>query len=595
MKNSEKGKKQIGQLAALLCILVVLCGFVAQKEGYHMDELLSFELSNAAFNPWIVPTQPEGRLAKFMREEIYGDTFGQTLSNLKGTVQDVIANRGNSKILQYKADVYQEPVWITGGQFQDYLTVDGKDQFNYFSVYFNVKDDNHPPLHFMLLHTMCSVFQGVVAPFQGCVINILAVLGCCICFFRLGSLLEEKKIISEGYGSLWGICAGLLYGISAGAVATTLLIRMYGLVTFFCVMSFTLHVKKWMEKGFERKNKGLVAVTVLGFLTQYFFLFYCIALAAVTTGLLIAKKRYRECRAYLRSMIFAAVIGVAVFPFSIQDVFASGRGTEALGNLSRGLSGYGARLAAFWTILVRGSFGSVLAGSVILIFLVAGCGYLAVRKRKGEGAQEEVQWDREKPLWLMLLVPAGCYFLLAARMSPYLVDRYLMPLFPFSAILLTLAIGTVCKTLHSGNRYWLLVPVCAVCVLNVWTYDGEYLFRGYHRQLEVAEQHEALPCICLYEGTGYYYNLEEFMCYERTLLLQLPELEGRQETSDLTALEQVVVVRKSNVEEGQALTALEKYGLEVEEILLEAGDSVYGDTVYLCVRNKEQSGTLSGP
>ena len=99
MKNSEKGKKQIGQLAALLCILVVLCGFVAQKEGYHMDELLSFELSNAAFNPWIVPTQPEGRLAKFMREEIYGDTFGQTLSNLKGTVQDVIANRGNSKIL----------------------------------------------------------------------------------------------------------------------------------------------------------------------------------------------------------------------------------------------------------------------------------------------------------------------------------------------------------------------------------------------------------------------------------------------------------------------------------------------------------------
>ena len=27
-------------------------------------------------NPWIVPTQPEGRLAKFVREEIQGDSFG---------------------------------------------------------------------------------------------------------------------------------------------------------------------------------------------------------------------------------------------------------------------------------------------------------------------------------------------------------------------------------------------------------------------------------------------------------------------------------------------------------------------------------------
>ena len=183
MKNTEKGKKHIGRLAVLLCVLIVLCCFTAQKEGYHMDELLSFELSNAEFNPWIVPTQPMGRLAKFMQEEIYGDNLGQTLSNLADTVRDVAANRGNSKLLQYKADVYPEPVWISGQQFHEYLTVNSKDCFNYFSVYFNVKDDNHPPLHFMLLHTMSSMFQGVLAPFMGCFINIAAVLGCCICFF----------------------------------------------------------------------------------------------------------------------------------------------------------------------------------------------------------------------------------------------------------------------------------------------------------------------------------------------------------------------------------------------------------------------------
>lgn len=38
----------------------------------------------------------------------------------------------------------------------------------------------------------------------------------------------------------------------------------------------------------------------------------------------------------------------------------------------------------------------------------------------------------------MLMVPVAGYFLLASRMSPYLVDRYIMPLFPFVALLLAL-------------------------------------------------------------------------------------------------------------------------------------------------------------
>ena len=67
-------KNPAGALAVILC-LGIMCVGISLKEGYHMDELLSFELANARYNPWIVPTQPEGRLAKFVREEIQGDSF----------------------------------------------------------------------------------------------------------------------------------------------------------------------------------------------------------------------------------------------------------------------------------------------------------------------------------------------------------------------------------------------------------------------------------------------------------------------------------------------------------------------------------------
>ena len=163
------------ELFVLLLCTVVLCMGISQKEGYHMDELLSFELANAKFNPWIVPTQPEGRLAKFVRNEIEGASLGETIANFRDVVADVLENRGESRLLTYTADVYEEPVWIHRDTFRDYITVGDGDAFNYLSVYFNVKDDNHPPLHFMLLHTMSSIFRGSAAPFVGCVINLAAV------------------------------------------------------------------------------------------------------------------------------------------------------------------------------------------------------------------------------------------------------------------------------------------------------------------------------------------------------------------------------------------------------------------------------------
>ena len=217
-----------GLLVVLLCLLLMGIG-ISRKEGYHMDELLSYELANARYNPWIVPTQPVGRLAKFVNEEIQGDTFAETVGNLKNTITDVLKNRGNSKLLSYKADVYEEPVWITDRQFRDYVTVDGSDAFDYLSVYFNVKDDNHPPVHFMLLHTVSSVFRRTLSPLLGCSVNMICLGITLWLLLRLGRQLAD--VFSPGTdGKLLGIMAVLLYGMSTGALATVLLIRMYGLL-----------------------------------------------------------------------------------------------------------------------------------------------------------------------------------------------------------------------------------------------------------------------------------------------------------------------------------------------------------------------------
>lgn len=550
-----------------------------------MDELLSFELADARYNPWIVPTQPEGRLAKFVREEIQGDSLGETLMNLKSTVTDVLKNRGSSKLLSYKADVYEEPAWITSGQFRDYVTVDGSDAFDYLSVYFNVKDDNHPPVHFMLLHTMSSLFPGTLSPWLGCTINLICVGITLWLLLRLGRKLSEILGMEE-QGRLLGTLAVLLYGLSTGALASVLLIRMYCLLSCLCVALLSIHVEKWKEHGFDRSNKGLIAITVLGFLTQYFFLFYCILLAAVTAAGLLCSKRMRELWIYIRSMVVAAVIGLVLFPFAIADVFSSGRGVEALDNLTSGFAGYGARLLAFARILADRTVGDLLLGAGCATAVVLAV-VLWYRRHRGQ----ELSMSREvRGILCMLIIPVVGYYLLASRMSPYLVDRYVMPMFPMIALLFALLLCCLGKRLAKASGWkerlvgiGLMALIIVVQGLRLASYDGEYLYRGYGQQEQLAEEYASLPCICVYAGVGYYENLPEFMHYDRTLLVTAEELAERKDVDSLRMLDRVVVLIKPGVEEETVSSVLrEKYGMEPEETLFSEG--VHGDNIYLYVR-----------
>ncbi len=556
------------QLFLLLLILAVHCYFVAAKEGYHMDELLSFELSNAEYNPWIVPNQPQGRLAKFVKEEIEGESFGESAGNVIEVLKDVLKNRGNSKLLSYKADVYEEPVWIDRDTFIAYETTGQRDQFNLLSVYFNVKDDNHPPVHFMLLHLISSLFPGRITVWMGCVINLVTLMGICICMMKTGILLEEEGVLTGGMGKTWGICGAVLYGLSAGSIATTLLIRMYGLVTFLCVLSFYLHLKKWLKDGFEKNNRLLILITVLGFLTQYFFLFYCILLAVVTFVLLMIRRRRKEAWTYVRSMLLAAIVGVGFFPFAISDVFSSARGKEALTNLGEGLFDYGNRLSIFGEMVLDRCFGSVVLGIVVLFPAI----FYALRKLSCKGGENRAL------IWMLVLPPLG-YFLLAAKVSPMYVDRYVMVVFPFVLLWVALLLSGVMTAFGRKSRILGAVAVMIFGVLSVWRYDGEYLYRGYEKQLEIAREHSKQACICLYEGSGYYDNLPEFMEYERTLLVKPVELKERQNRTDIESLDEVVLLLKQTVKEEECLELMSQYGFVVEEILLEQG--VHNDKVYL--------------
>ncbi len=200
-------------------------------------------------------------------------------------------------------------------------------------------------------------------------------------------------------------------------------------------------------------------------------------------------------------------------------------------------------------------------------------------------------------MWTMLIVPVLVYFLLAARMSPYLVDRYIMPLFPMVTLMfVTAAVWPIGRLLRSqaktgspGRAGVQIVCVCVVLIAAVaqfrQRYEENYLYVGYGEQEAVSLRYADLPCICVCEGVGYYGNLLEFTHYRETLLVTMEELEQRRESGSIEESGEVVVLLKYGEDEKRLYAVMEeKYGFDRMETLWRTRE-IGGDVVLLFGRS----------
>ena len=598
---TKKIYKILPEILVILVCLVAQIIVISGKEGYHEDELLSFEMSNAYYTPWVTPTQPDGRMAKFLRNEIRGGSFGETLGNIKFIIADTFKNKGGSVLLSYKADVYDEPVWFDDDIFENYLTVKDEGAFSFTSAYWNIKDDNHPPVHALLLHLVSSIFRGKINPWIGCGLNLIFMVGILIFLEDLGRIIAKTLSLDANSGRILGLFAALMYGFSWGAMATVLLIRMYCILTFFVIASLDINLRIILKINVKKKdpavNIALVVITALAFLTQYFFLFYCIPMAIATFIVLINAKRTKEALFYTRDMVLAAVIGIVLFPFSIGDVLSSGRGVEAIDNLSKGFSGYGERIVSFGKILGCRTFGSIWVLIALVIIYIA----MVLLSAK----------DIRKTSFLSVtILPFTIYFFLAARMSPYMVDRYIMASFPaFVLFGATGVFAMLCRIFSreatenfdnvsdksdaiNERNVRIATPVILLCtclliarVIGLFSYDGEYQYKGYEKVIKTIETEmdikPDLACICVYEGNCYE-NLLEFTYFDKTLMVTPGELSDREDRESVEALDEAVIIIKPSADYDYTIETLKGYGFT--DITTFMTDETKGDEYLMAVR-----------
>lgn len=261
-------------MIVLQVILIVYC--FTKKEGFHSDELWSYGYANSYYG---------------------GDIY---------------------------CDQSDKPIhlneWEDSSVIRDYLVVNKGEEFSYGSVYHNMTDGEHPPLHSLILHTICSFFPDTFSPWYAFSINIVAFVVCMLFLFKTAKLLR---------GEWFALVCCFLYGFSMGARDTYIYLRMYTLCTalFMVYLYYVLcFLKQYKKSGKIMHHHLLISVIAafLGFYTHYYMVMLIGIFTFFMCVYLLFKRRIRLMFVYGVSMLGALGMSLVAFPSTVQRIIRWG-------------------------------------------------------------------------------------------------------------------------------------------------------------------------------------------------------------------------------------------------------------------------------
>ena len=549
-------------IIVIFVISVVMTFFMTKKEGFHEDEMFSYGSSNYAYDNVYRPYGKEDETNIFVKEKIMN---GNIIQNLKYYLIDH-RDVKDETLASIKSEFV--PTWRSSDEANDYLTIQPKDALNYGMVYYNQSCDIHPPLFYFLVHTVSIFFMGHFSKYIIFSINLVFMILSLWTIKNIFEKLDKKHLI---------VPALILYGFSMGAISTVIFQRMYSMLNFFVLMFISANIDI-IKKDFDIDKKlwnKLTWIVLLGFWTQYYF---CIVAGVVAVLVLIGvirKQGKQGAITYILKYLKMAVIGVLLYPLSINHIFFSYRGVGKA-EMARG---FGEKLVEYLNMIGYSFSVPVLAIAICLILLAMAVAVKSVIDKKvdknalGAGA---------------IIFSVICYVCVIVKVSPELQDaniiRYIMCVLPLIIISILLLIDTVIKN-KNVLKYNLVGISLVISVYGLMFSEPAFLYKGYAKYLEIAEENKEDKFV--YVGDTVFNHIQsmpEFATYSESLILNESQLDVLENDSKLSEENEFILsIKKYKGADEILAKVIEKTGFLNYEVLLD-DDGDVGCKIYKVMR-----------
>lgn len=539
----------IAKILTIVCLVAIMLFFETKKEGFNEDEIFSYGSANYALD---YVYEPYGDM-NVTNKAVYGFILKDNwLANIFYYLKNPI------EFNKLRTSLYDiTPVWKSREKAKEYLTIEKEDVFNYFSTIYNQARDVHPPLFYILVHFVSSIYLGHFSKYIIFSINLIFFILTCIFICKIFKLYNKEK---------WGIVALILYG-GIGAISCVMFQRMYMMLSFF-IVAYVYVTIKIARQGLTKKNKTMLGiVTICGFLTQYYF---CLVALSIFIILLVKLKKK-----WLWENIKLGILGVVLFPASIYHIFFSYRG---IGRLK---DNYFSRLTFFIEETFKNlSIGKVV-GYVILICAIIYFIYYVIKNRKNKRIYE----------YLILGFPVIFYYLIIAKTAPYEEQRYILPMIPLICIASIFMIAKIVNGLEDNLKKAkirkmsftiIIVLVIGFQAYSISTNEPSYLYEGYSKNIELAKEYSDKQFI--YVGLNTYNhikNMPEFAIYKESLILNEEQVEL---LNTINIEDSFVICIKDYVEEEKVCNLIEEIGYKNKKLILDCDAIGFEANYYLIER-----------
>lgn len=408
--------------------------------------------------------------------------------------------------------------WVSGSYFSDYMNY-CDEAFNYKAAYVNQERDVHPPLYYMLLHTVCRFFKEAgYSAIPGIVLNLIILAFVDIVLMYVAANLLESR---------WrGLAATVLWGISSVGISNCMLIRMYLLQTFEVLLFVAAHIyilkhKKKMTVPYFI----MLAFTVfLGGLTHYYFYFFVAGLGLCVCIYLLSVKRVKEMFAYGFSLVAGLVCAIAVFPATIAHIFGY-RGDYATKNLT----GFSTRKFISYIGYVNKAYFAGLLPVILLIVIALIIVYIVSKfviihislKREEHSIKYSVDVNRidvngkytgtlsANALLFAAVVIADAILAFVGIQGSELVNaRYIYSALPVFAIFMVWGMAKLLAVVAPVNYNVIIGVVCLIlCAGSIKVNGVDWQYVTYPERKEAVEQMAGKDCIIVCHGDGKWNNI----------------------------------------------------------------------------------------
>lgn len=306
--------------------------------------------------------------------------------------------------------------WHTKQYYEDYLSIQENEVFDFKPVYENQKNDVHPPLYYLLLKLAMNFTRGHFSKWSGIVLNIVIYAFITVfMYFILKELLKTEK-----NKEIKAMILAFMSSIILASLSNVVYIRMYALATLNILITTFLHIKLLQSEKINPKLFVAIGLSALaGSLTHYYYYFYLGILYLLFLIKYLKEKKKNWAIAYTFTMLIAGIVSLIIFRHVITHMFFGYRGQGVISKLENIPEMIKGMLAQIYNLNYYG-FNNLLPMIVILILGLAF--YLKIFKKDNLKISKE-----SKQILKIIAIPTIFFFILTSLASPWNVLRYIVP------------------------------------------------------------------------------------------------------------------------------------------------------------------------